>query len=44
MSIDVAPAIQWNEIMAMTVLTMLPCVIIFFLAQKYFVEGIARRG
>ncbi|MFS8500284.1 MAG: carbohydrate ABC transporter permease [Caldicoprobacter sp.] len=44
MSIDGTSVIHWNQIMAMTVIAMLPSIIIFFLAQKYFVEGIATTG
>ncbi|SNX53424.1 carbohydrate ABC transporter permease [Thermoanaerobacterium sp. RBIITD] len=44
MSIDGTSVINWNQIMAMTVISMLPCIIIFFSAQKYFVEGIATTG
>lgn len=35
---------EWHIIMAASVLTVLPCVIVFLLAQKYFVEGIAVSG
>lgn len=44
MSLDVNAAAQWNQIMAMSVVAIIPCVIIFFAAQKYFVEGIATTG
>jgi oligogalacturonide transport system permease protein len=44
MSIDAAAAVNWNQIMAMTTIAMMPCVIIFFAAQKHFVEGIATTG
>jgi oligogalacturonide transport system permease protein len=44
MSIDGTSVIHWNQIMAMTVIAMLPSIIIFFLAQKYFVEGVATTG
>lgn len=44
MSIDGAAAVNWNQIMAMSVIAMLPCIIIFFAAQKYFVEGVATTG
>jgi oligogalacturonide transport system permease protein len=44
MSLDVQSGAQWNQIMAMSVLSILPCVILFFAAQKYFVEGIATTG
>lgn len=43
-TLDVAASIEWNQIMAMSVLTMLPCIIIFFVAQKHFVEGISTTG
>lgn len=44
MSIDAQSAIAWNKVMAMSLLSMLPCVLVFFFAQKYFVEGIATSG
>lgn len=44
MSLDVTDTITWNQTMAMSVLSMLPPVIVFFLAQKYFVEGISTTG
>jgi oligogalacturonide transport system permease protein len=44
MTLDTTTAAKWNEIMAMSVLTILPCALIFFLAQKHFVEGIATTG
>ena len=40
MSIDVTEATHWNEVLAMSTLALLPSLIVFFLAQKYFVEGI----
>src|SRR6185437_4592771 len=36
--------VQWNLTMAATVLVMLPVIIIFFLAQKAFVEGVTLTG
>jgi len=33
--------VQWNYLMAASLFSMLPSVIIFFLGQKYFIEGIA---
>lgn len=36
--------IRWNELLAMTALSVLPIILLFFLAQKYFVEGIATTG
>jgi multiple sugar transport system permease protein len=36
--------VQWNLTMAATLLVMVPVVIIFFLAQKAFVEGVTLTG
>ncbi|ASA24056.1 carbohydrate ABC transporter permease [Paenibacillus donghaensis] len=45
MSIDATGgATEWNQVIAMAILSILPSMIIFFLAQKYFVEGIATTG
>jgi oligogalacturonide transport system permease protein len=44
MSLDAVANVQWSQIMAMSLLTMLPCILIFFLAQKHFVEGISTTG
>ncbi|KRE83971.1 sugar ABC transporter permease [Paenibacillus sp. Soil766] len=44
MSLDVSSAAMWNEVMAMSIVAIVPCVMIFFFAQKYFVEGIATTG
>ncbi|WP_018757688.1 carbohydrate ABC transporter permease [Paenibacillus terrigena] len=33
--------IEWNMLMAATILIMLPVLIVFFVAQKYFIEGIS---
>ncbi|WP_067623514.1 carbohydrate ABC transporter permease [Alicyclobacillus acidiphilus] len=35
---------EWNLIMAASVVVMLPMLVIFFLAQKYFIEGITMTG
>ena len=39
MTIDFDALPNWNEIMAMSVLAIIPPVLIFFFTQKYFVEG-----
>lgn len=44
MSLDVTGTVEWNQLMAMTILCILPPTIIFFLAQRHFVEGIATTG
>lgn len=43
-AIDADANIQWNEIMAMSVVSVLPLIILYFLGQKYFVQGIATSG
>lgn len=39
MSIDVTEATSWNQVLAMSTIALLPSLILFFCAQKYFVEG-----
>jgi len=36
--------IQWGYLLAMSLISVLPSTVIFFLAQKHFVEGIATTG
>lgn len=35
---------QWNELMAASVLVILPVLVLLFLAQKTFVQGISTTG
>ena len=44
MCMDSSSGISWGPIMALSLIAILPCVIIFFAAQKYFVEGVATTG
>lgn len=45
LSIDASTeAVKWNEVMAMSVCSVIPLFILFFCAQKYFVDGIATSG
>lgn len=44
MVLDNEGAVNWNQVMAMSVVTIVPCIIVFFLAQRYFVEGISTTG
>lgn len=44
MALDTSVSVAWNQVLAMSVATILPCIIVFFLAQKYFVEGVATTG
>lgn len=44
MTMDISTEFDWNQIMAMSLISILPPVLVFFAAQKYFVEGIATTG
>ena len=44
MCLDTADRIEWNAVLAMSLVCMLPCAILFFAAQKYFVEGVTTTG
>jgi oligogalacturonide transport system permease protein len=44
LSMDAETVIPWKNVMAMSSLAVLPVVILFFLCQKYFIEGIATTG
>ncbi|THF77288.1 carbohydrate ABC transporter permease [Cohnella fermenti] len=44
MVLDNEGAVNWNQVLAMCVVTIVPCVAVFFAAQKHFVEGIATTG
>lgn len=44
LSIDTTEAFEWNRILAMSVLTIMPALIVFFIAQKYFIEGVSAGG
>ncbi|TVY10755.1 carbohydrate ABC transporter permease [Paenibacillus cremeus] len=44
MFIDTQSAVAWGQLLAMSLLSITPPVLIFFLAQKHFVEGIATTG
>lgn len=44
MSIDVTEGAKWNEILAMASIAIIPSIIVFFMSQKYFVEGSASSG
>ena len=35
---------EWNQLLAMSILSILPLVVLFFAAQRYFVEGVATTG
>jgi oligogalacturonide transport system permease protein len=44
LSLDNQSSVPWNQVMAMALVSILPIIIIFFIAQKYFVEGITTSG
>jgi oligogalacturonide transport system permease protein len=44
LSIDATEAFNWNQILAMTVLALTPSLVVFFIAQKYFIDGISTGG
>lgn len=44
MSLDTAAAVDWSPIMAVSTLSVIPPMLVFFFSQKYFVEGISNSG
>ncbi|RKN84497.1 carbohydrate ABC transporter permease [Paenibacillus ginsengarvi] len=42
--LDNTSAVTWGPMYAMALLSVIPCFVLFLLAQKYFVEGIATTG
>jgi len=44
LSLDASSVVSWNQVLAMSVVCILPCILLFFLAQKYFVDGISTTG
>lgn len=44
LSLDSESIINWGKLMAISFIVVLPLILLFFAAQKYFVEGIATSG
>ncbi len=44
MSLDAESVVQWGKVMAMACVAVVPVILLFFAAQRYFVEGIATSG
>lgn len=44
LSLDSESVVNWGKMMAMAFIAVAPLIILFFAAQKYFVEGIATSG
>lgn len=43
-SLDISDTIAWNQLMAMSVVSMIPPILLYIFAQKYFIEGVATTG
>lgn len=43
-ALDPQSGVAWNQVMAMSFLSTLPCILLFFFCQRYFIEGIATTG
>jgi len=44
MFIDTQSAVSWGQVLAMSLLSIIPQILLFFAAQRHFVEGIATSG
>jgi oligogalacturonide transport system permease protein len=44
LSLDISANVNWNQILAMSTVSIIPPVLLFFAAQQYFVEGITTSG
>ena len=44
LTMDIGSEFDWNQIMGMSIVAIAPPVLLFIVAQKYFVEGIATTG
>lgn len=44
MFMDTQSAVQWGQLLAMSLVSILPQVLLFFVAQRHFVEGISTTG
>jgi oligogalacturonide transport system permease protein len=44
LALDLEGTINWNRVIAMSVFSMVPCIAVFFAAQRHFVEGITWAG
>ena len=43
-SMDSAVGFEWNRVLAMSLIAIIPSLVVFFAAQDSFVEGIAAGG
>lgn len=42
--VDSTSSTSWGSLLALSLLSIIPCVVVYFAAQKHFVEGIATSG
>ena len=44
MVLDTSGTVYWNQVLAMALVSILPLIILFFFAQRYWIEGVATTG
>ena len=44
MSMDADTGFEWNRVLAMSLISIIPSLIVFLLAQDQFIDGIAAGG
>jgi oligogalacturonide transport system permease protein len=44
MCLDSTSRVNWSAVLAMSIVCILPCTVLFFVTQRYFVEGIVTTG
>jgi len=44
LSMDADTGFDWNRVLAVSLISIIPSLVLFFLAQKQFVEGISAGG
>ena len=44
MTLDVSAGVEWNRILAMSLVSIVPLIVVFFFSQRYFVEGVTAGG
>lgn len=44
LNVDPSTSTPWNQVFAMSLISLLPAIILFFSAQKYFVDGVTSSG
>ena len=44
MSLDSASAVNWSTVLAMSLVSMIPCILVYMFGQKYLIDGMATQG